>query len=313
MRHPLAAVFLVGAVLAGCSSGDTSVVVSEIRDQNGTALTTPVRIFVDGQPSQCVPGEPCSIAVSDVPDDGRNVTIEADAGPEYSQITPRIHEIRAGQQYPLQLNMFRSYSVRVVVEDGTMNPVSGVEVWSNDRLLGITDEFGEYSWSINDKTIRQGHVVDVELASTGIPRQSLNPPVTITAGQYEYERVFSTSGRSDVPERPDETPQEARPPSLAVRSDPTGVDLVIRDPAGASFQMSSNSERRVDSGTYTYSVENVPSGWEVSPRDGSITVGSSGRHTIRLNMSRPGGTKTITISLDPGPGEILGICIQTVA
>ena len=295
---------LIASTIGACSPGGTEIVVSGITDQGGRPLTTQVRIFVDGIASQCDPAQPCTIEVPDVPEDGRNVTIEADAGPDYSQVTPRVHQLRAGQQYPLQLNMFRSYDVTVVVEDGSMNPVEGVEVWSEDQLLGITDEFGRYRWTITDKTIREGHLVDIEVASVGIARQSLEPPLRIEAGQYTYERAFSTDTKQDegLGQERERQPQE---PSLALRSSPSGVGVAVRAPSGESFRMVSNGSRRVEPGRYKYTVEDVPTGWEASSLEGEITVGASGTHTIRVGLSELAGTKTLTVSIDPSGGELL--------
>lgn len=169
---------------AGCGGGhNAELVIQRCADQDGTALSIPVQVTVDGITENWNPGEALIFPIR-VDGDVKVVTVEAEAGNGYTFTSKPQYDIIPDERKELELRFFRAYAITIEALDPNNFPISGVDVYANGRRVGTTDDRGYFVWEVSRENTRPGETFEITLEKDG--QTNITNPITITEGVFSY-------------------------------------------------------------------------------------------------------------------------------
>ena len=178
----------VVCLLFSCSDrADSELVILACLDQDGSPLPPGVMVSVDGV-SEIWSGMPLRFPVK-VDGAVRLVSVKVGAGDAYVYNSKSQYAVRPNTPTAVRLRFFRPYRVTVEAWDREEVKLVGAEVFANDHRIGITDERGRFTWTIDAPNTRVGMArpgtrLDIRLERNG--DRAIATPVILAKEQFSY-------------------------------------------------------------------------------------------------------------------------------
>ncbi|GEM_PF-4490634 len=187
--------------LISCGNNNASLVITQCLDQDKTPLAQEVVITIDEVSRIWKPGAVCEFQVAFAGESKREITLEAEAGPDFFYYSPRQYDLLPKESKKIQLRFFRAYTIDITVTGADERPLAGVVLSVEGTPIGLTDKFGAYSWRISRPDgnpgigMKAGYQVKIALDKDG--ESALAQPIILTQGDFEY----SAQGKLNITEK----------------------------------------------------------------------------------------------------------------